>query len=144
MWDNLEVELHSHCNRDCDFCPRYLDRSGVRKDESGKSIRVQMPTEQFHSIIDQAAALGYRGNVLMHRLSEPLLDPRFLEFARCIRAKGMKPVEHTNGDVLKRDARLCEELDGLLELICIGLYDYKTEEEKCAEMEFWRARGWPK
>ena len=79
FWSKLQIELQSDCNRDCGFCPRFGDRSGVRKDADGKAIRVKMPTEHVKGIIDQAHALGYRGVIGLHRLSEATLDPRFLD-----------------------------------------------------------------
>jgi len=140
MWKSLEVEIHSHCNRDCGWCPRFNDRSGVRKDESGRSVRIPMPTEKFHEIIDQAAELGYRGRVSLHRLSEALLDRRFVDLARYVKSKGMKVIEDTNGDVLRKNDMLCSELDGVVHCFNVGLYDYETEEEKRRKMGFWLQR----
>lgn len=48
IWSNLEIDIQSACNRDCEFCPRYHDRSGIRKDAHGRPIRVKMPSEQVY------------------------------------------------------------------------------------------------
>ena len=45
------------------------------------------------------------------------------------RKRGMKPDLHTNGDVLKHDDRLCDEVKKIYGLVVVGLYDYKTNEE---------------
>ena len=36
LWSNFQIETTSLCNRDCCFCPRWGDRSGVRKDSDNK------------------------------------------------------------------------------------------------------------
>ena len=99
-----------------------------------------MPTEKVYHLIDQAAKLKFKGKIKLHRLSESLIDKRYLEFAKYIKAKGLRLLENTNGDVLRANEKLCQQLDGLIELLTIGLYDYKTESEKQAEMAFWRSR----
>jgi len=140
LWHSLEINIHSACNRDCDFCPRYLDRSGVRKDANGAPVYHKMPTHQVYRIIDQAHALGFSGKIKLHRLSEGLLDDRYLEFASYIKAKGLSLVEDTNGDILRKDLELCTRLDGLIDRLTIGLYDYRNELEKRQEMFFWSSR----
>ncbi len=140
LWTSLEIDIHSACNRDCAFCPRHLDRSGVRKDAEGHPVHRQMPTEQVYRLLDQARALGYRGKVKLHRLSEGLLDPRYLELAHSVKDKGMRLQDDTNGDVLRRDKELCARLDGVVDQFTIGLYDYRTDQEKLREMAFWRNR----
>jgi radical SAM protein with 4Fe4S-binding SPASM domain len=106
----------------------------------GNKVKIQMPTEKVYSIIDQAHQLGYRGRVTLHGSSEPLLDPRFMEFARYIKKKGMGITENTNGDVLRENPDLCSQLDNVLDALHIGLYDYDNDHEKCEQMEFWKKR----
>lgn len=140
FWKKLQIELQSDCNRDCGFCPRFGDRSGVRKDADGRAIRVKMPTERVLDIIDQAHALGYRGTVGLHRLSEATLDSRFLDIYNYIRSKGMVFHDATNGDVLKRKPELCAAIDHPDTELIFGLYDATTEEEREEEKAFWRSR----
>lgn len=140
MWRKIAIELQSDCNRDCGFCPRYFDRSGVRKDKNGKKVKQSMPTEKVYDIIDQAKELGYIGKIGFHRLSEGYLDPRVVEFASYAKKQGMRIVDATNGDILKSDPELCKKLDGIVDTFQIGLYDYKNDEEKAAMMEFWKKR----
>ena len=52
----------------------------------------------------------------------------------------MKPYLHTNGDVLKHDDALCEEVKRLYGLIVVGLYDYETNEELEQAKRYWQAR----
>jgi radical SAM protein with 4Fe4S-binding SPASM domain len=140
IWSNLEIDIQSACNRDCEFCPRYHDRSGIRKDAYGRQIMVKMPSEQVYQFIAQASRLGFKGKIKLHRLSESLLDKRYLEFAQYIKAKGLRLCENTNGDVLRKNEALCAQLDGLIEHLTIGLYDYHNEQEKQTEMAYWRSK----
>lgn len=140
IWENLEIDIQSSCNRDCEFCPRYYDRSGVRKDAEGNQVIAKMPTEKVYDLIDQAHHLGFRGKIKLHRLSESMLDKRYVEFARYIKSKGLRLLENTNGDVLKKNEALCEQLDGLIEHLTVGLYDYHNEIEKQAEIAYWQSK----
>lgn len=138
IWKTVRLETQSMCSRDCEFCPRYDDRSGVRKDEQGNPVNVRMPSEKVYSLMDEIAGSGGRGYIGFHRLSEPLLDPRFPDFCRYARQKGMKILENTNGDVLRNDPALCREIDGLVDILVIGLYDYKNEGEKERLTNHWK------
>ena len=138
IWKTVRLEIHSYCNRNCEFCPRYDDRTGVRKDEHGKHVRIKMPTEKVHALLDEISSFGWRGHIGFHRLSEPLLDPRFPDFCRYARKKGMKILENTNGDALNKNLALCEALDGLIDILVIGLYDYQSEAEKNRQMDYWK------
>ena len=140
LWKKMHVELHSDCNRDCTFCPRFGDRSGVRKDATGAAVRTKMPTDKIFSILDQAHDLGFRGDVGLHRLSEATLDSRFIEIYQYIRKQGMFYRDATNGDVLKRRPDLCAALDETGTELTIGLYDSTTEAEREVEKTYWRAK----
>ncbi len=140
IWTNLEIDIQASCNRDCEFCPRFWDRSGVRKDEHGNQILTKMSSEQVYNFIDQAHQLGFKGKIKLHRLSESLLDKRYVEFAKYIKIKGLRLLENTNGDVFKKNDALCAKLDGLIEHLTIGLYDYQNEGEKQEEMAYWRSK----
>ena len=140
MWKKMSVELHSLCNRDCQFCPRYNDRSGVRKDTDGVPVKVQMETQRVLSIIDQSVALGFRGAIGFHRLSEGTLDSRFLEFYRYALDKGLQFKDATNGDVLEKNPDLCAALDSEQTTLTIGLYDVTASEELERKKSVWRDR----
>ncbi len=138
IWKTVRLETRSLCNRDCEFCPRYDDRSGIRKDEKGNPVNIRMPSEKVYSLLDEIGGFNWRGYIGFHRLSEPLLDPRFPDFCRYAGQKGMKILENTNGDVLKIDPHLIEVIDGLVHILVIGLYDYKSEAEKEIQKDYWR------
>jgi radical SAM protein with 4Fe4S-binding SPASM domain len=139
---HLAIELHSHCNRDCFFCPRFGDRSGRRKDADGKPIIQQMSTERVHDLLRQAKEMGYTGMINFHHLSEPFLDKRLLDFARAARSLGFECLIHTNGDVLRRNYKMSREAAKLFSSITVGLYDYRNVFELIRELVWWRIRLW--
>ncbi len=140
LFERMQIESQSNCNRSCWFCPRTYDRSGKYLDGAGQSVLKQMPTEKILDLLDQARALGFRERVEFYHYSEPLLDKRSIMLAWEASKRGMKPYLHTNGDVLKCDDELCEEVKHVYVLIVVGLYDYETNDELEAAKLYWRDR----
>jgi radical SAM protein with 4Fe4S-binding SPASM domain len=140
LFERLQIESQSHCNRSCWFCPRTYDRSGAYLDGQGAPIRNRMPTAKILELLDQAQALGFRGRVGFHHYSEPLLDRRSVALAREARRRGMEPYLHTNGDALRDRDALCEEIRGVYSLVVVGLYDYESNQQLEVEKRFWRER----
>jgi radical SAM protein with 4Fe4S-binding SPASM domain len=140
LFERLQIESQANCNRECWFCPRTYDRSGAYLDGEGRRVWNRMPTETILDLLDQAVGLGFGGRVGFHHYSEPLLDGRNVMLAREARARGLEPYLHTNGDVLARDDRLCDEVMDVYELVVVGLYDYETGEELEAAKGYWRDR----
>ena len=140
LFERLQIESHANCNRSCWFCPRTYDRSGSYLDAGGRRVWNRMPTEKILDLLEQARALGFTGRVGFHHYSEPLLDERNLALAREARARGMRPYLHTNGDVLKRDDRLCREVEEVYEHVVVGLYDYETDDDLEDAKRYWRRR----
>lgn len=136
----LEIDLTSMCNRDCWWCPRYTDRSGVRKNADGSKVNKKAPTDKVLSIIDQAAELGFRGSIDFHRMSEPFLDDRYMLFANYANSKGMFVKVNTNGDFLRNNLELCAEVNKVVKWMQIGIYDAPNEQAIAEEMKFWQAR----
>jgi len=140
LFERLLIETQANCNRACWFCARTYDRSGKYLDADGRAVLRRMPTETILDLLDQARELGFCGRVGFHHFSEPLLDRRNLELARQVRARGMRPYMHTNGDVLRRHPALACEVAAIYEMVVVGLYDYRTNEERLKEESFWRER----
>jgi len=140
IWDSCEIEISSFCNRDCIFCPRYTDRSGIRKDKNGRKVSKKLSTQKILDLIDELEKIGYKGPLRFGRLSDALLDERYVKFARYARSKGLFVGEPTNGDVLRKHPELCRELDGLVNLLIIGIYDYKDESEKIERMKWFKRK----
>jgi hypothetical protein len=99
-----------------------------------------MSTETILDLLDQATALGFHGRIGFHHYSEPLLDARNVTLAREARRRGMMPYLHTNGDVLKKNRRLCEEVTEVYGLVVVGIYDYQSNDELEAEKRYWYQR----
>lgn len=133
----MGLELQSLCNRDCIWCPRHLDHSGIRKDLRGTATIQYMPTEEVYSILDQVYELGFRGPIHFHSLSEPLLDKRYPAIAKHAHDQGFRIEENTNGDVLLKDVNLRHELDGIVSVFNVGIYDCKTADEEFHLMKQW-------
>ena len=137
LFQRLTIETQANCNRACWFCPRTYDRSGVYLKPNGNAVVTEMATEKVLDLLDQAKSLGFRGVASFYYFSEPLLDKRNLFFAREAKSRSMKTLIHTNGDLLRRNVVLCQQVSNIYDRIVIGLYDYKNEEELKGEMDFW-------
>jgi len=140
LFQRVSIELQSHCNRTCYFCCRESDTTGKRKTADGKSVHQTMPSERVTKLLDELASMEFRGYITFHHLSEAFLDKRLIGIAEDARSRGMKPFVHTNGDVLRNSEALCRAAMEVFEYIVVGLYDYKTEEEKQREKDFWKQR----
>jgi len=140
LFERLQIESQSNCNRSCWFCPRTHDRSGKYIDEIGQSVLNRMPTLKILDLLDQAQEIGFKGAVGFYHYSEPLLDERNFMLAQEAKKRGMKPELHTNGDLLKRDDQLCQEVKNTYDFIVVGLYDYKTNEELEDTKQYWQDR----
>jgi radical SAM protein with 4Fe4S-binding SPASM domain len=140
LFERMQIESQSNCNRSCWFCPRTYDRSGKYLDADGAPVFNEMPTEKIIDLLDQARAMGFQGRVAFYHYSEPLLDKRNIMLAREARRRGMKPYLHTNGDVLRHDDALCAEVKQVYGLIVVGLYDYNTNTELEDAKRYWQTR----
>ena len=140
LFKKILLELQSNCNRDCFFCNRLGDHSGKRMAPNGQKVIRSMPTEHALRILDEAAALSFKGQVAFHHMSEPFLDPRIIEMAWKARELGMIPYEHTNGDVLRHNDELCRAAVKVFDHIVVGIYDVQSAEELENEKKFWRER----
>jgi MoaA/NifB/PqqE/SkfB family radical SAM enzyme len=140
LFQRVVVELQSNCNRSCYFCCRESDVAGKRKTADGQSVVQSMPTEKILGIFDELQSLSFNGYITFHQLSEAFLDKRLIEIASEAKKRDMKPYVHTNGDVLRNNQDLCGKTAAVFEYVVVGLYDYKTPEERDAEKKFWKSR----
>jgi len=91
-FNRVEIETNSRCNRGCHYCPVAVDpRKGHEMDEA-----------LFLSLVDQLAAMGFRGRFSPHFFGEPLLDPRLPRLMGEVhkRLPRARIVIYTNGDPL--------------------------------------------
>lgn len=88
----IEIELHSYCNRKCNWCPNsIIDRT--YKTELGETV--------FKKLIDELAVHNYSNYISFSRYNEPLSDKDLLNRRIAyIREKlpNVTTVANTNGD----------------------------------------------
>lgn len=121
LFDRLEIETISMCNRRCPTCLRnaYPDKAVTVRYFEPHSL----PMPIVENLLDQAKALGFRGALVLSLYNEPLMDGRIARFAEHARALDCfgEIFICTNGDYLTPE--LARELDGQLDSIRIALYD---------------------
>ncbi len=96
------IETHSVCNQKCYFCPV----------ATAPRPAFQMPTELWHSIIEQLALwCNTMEAVVLNNYNEPTVDPRFVDQVRELKAVGLPPAVLSNGSTFTSD-----KVDAILEL----------------------------
>jgi hypothetical protein len=88
------IELTSHCNMHCAFCPSDLLRRGKRHQDDAR----------VRSFLDQLHALGLRPPVLLNVLGEPLLNKRIYEYLDLLEREGHLVTLITNLTLLEDPA----------------------------------------
>lgn len=95
---NVVVEISSHCNRHCSYCPvSQVDRSSTNK---------ALPDEIFKRLVFDLASINYDKGVCLNLYNEPSSD-RELLLSRIKELRMALPSSRiyfsTNGDYLNRD-----------------------------------------
>lgn len=114
----ISIETQAYCNGLCPECPRNLDPTHSRWNKDGTPIKTQMPTEKVYDLIDQASDMGWEGPIHFSHYSEPLVDPRFVDFCKYARKRGMIPELFTNGSLLTKE--LIKEIDGVVPYVVLS------------------------
>lgn len=94
----VEVEVHSHCNRRCWFCPNStVDR---------RSTVEYLPESVYVRLLEELRQLRFSGTVSFSRYNEPFSDPVLYERLRQARAALADAILFTNsnGDFVDREA----------------------------------------
>lgn len=96
MFNNIEIEINSECNRKCSYCPNYKHE----RMEQG-----EMKESLFRKIIEQLKDIGYRDRITYHFYGEPLLCKNLDKYIRITTEKlpDAYPVLFSNGDFLSND-----------------------------------------
>ena len=92
MFNVIEFELNSDCNRRCRYCPNV----------SAKRPAGYMEDHLFRKLIDELGEMNYEGRVSYHFYGEPLLDerlPDFVDYTKRV-VPNARAVLFTNGDFL--------------------------------------------
>lgn len=95
--DWLQVEISTHCNATCVYCPRTL--------LAGRWCNRLMPKEVFVHLLPM---LDRTRLVYLQGWGEPFTHPDFFEFARRVKAAGCQVGTTTNGRLLTED--ICRQV----------------------------------
>jgi len=114
----ISIETQALCNHNCPECPRILDPTRSRFNPDGSPKTDQMPTGKVYDLIDQAVDMGWSGPIHFSHYSEPLADPRFMEFSQYALKKGLSPELFTNGELLTKE--LVKQIDGVIPYVVLS------------------------
>jgi MoaA/NifB/PqqE/SkfB family radical SAM enzyme len=121
----LFLELTSHCNMHCAFCP-----SDVLRRPKG-----HLEDRQVHRFLDELHALGIRAPVLLNVLGEPLLNKKIYQYLDILEEAGHPVTLITNMSLLADKMVQCEILRHPNVTLALSL---QTATERSYEM-----RGYP-
>lgn len=110
LFQHIEIETYNRCNGGCVFCP-----VSVKNERRPEQL---MDKALFEKIINELAALNYKGRLALFSNNEPFLDSRILEFHRYAKERLPHARFHlfTNGTLLTLDKfiELMKYLDELI------------------------------
>ncbi len=116
----LHLEVTSHCNFACEFCPD-------SKMERGRGF---MDFALLRRILDETAEKGLASTVLFHLMGEPLLYPQLFDAVAYASNKGLETIVTTNGALLTEEVLDDLRAAGLTKIIL----SLQTPDEKSFEM----------
>ncbi|MFL6245526.1 MAG: radical SAM/SPASM domain-containing protein [Thermoanaerobaculia bacterium] len=105
-----DIEISSHCNARCRFCP-------VADDPLPRRV---MSMVVFEHIVDAIRAAPLRW-VSMNHYNEPMLDPTFFDKAQILAAAGLPLRLFTNGVRLDRTAAERLAADGNVDAVIVNI-----------------------
>lgn len=115
LFKSIELEMHNRCNNNCSFCP--VSTSNDTREYA------KMSHELFIKIIDELASIDYKSSLALFSNNEPLMDKRFVEFAKIAKEKlpNANHYIYTNGLLLTVD--IFKKISKYLDLIIIDNYN---------------------
>ena len=131
LFDSIEIETTTECNRKCSFCPNSkYDRGNHLMDEN-----------IYYTLIDSLKLHNFKGSLSPHFYGEPLLDPRLPKFLRYTRNNLKKCLIkiHTNGDFLDKD--MLDILAPYVDVFVVSIYDDEPKIEENKNITFKKLDG---
>ena len=124
----VEIELHSYCNRRCNWCPNsYIDR---------KSKIEWLNYNVFTALLQELKVNGYEGKFSFSRYNEPFSNTEELRDAMQL-VKHYFPdttiVSNTNGDYINE--QILQTM--LVDELTIMDYDYKGKDFVLQQLQKW-------
>lgn len=93
MFGQVHIEVNTDCNRACSYCSNHLFPKAQEFMDMGL----------YRKVIDELAAINYRGRISPNLSSEPTLHPRLVDLmANARRVRNASLVLYTDGDFLDR------------------------------------------
>ena len=132
MFNYLDLETSSMCNRRCPTCIR---NSHPLKLATASFFTVTLlPMDVIKKAFDQCAEIGFDGSVCLSHYNEPLLDSRLPDIVRLAKSYSQfhSVFLNSNGDLLTPE--LSKELDGVLDKIIVSLYMEEPMKSERAEL----------
>lgn len=94
LFGALQIEINTNCNRRCNYCPNSVS----------PKIPELMKPGLYHQIVDELREMKFRGRIMPHCMSEPLLHPELPQLIADAReVEKAKIVIYTNGDFLDQE-----------------------------------------
>lgn len=90
MFEILEIETSSYCERRCKTCLRNSHKN--RELVSPYFVQTLLPSNTITKILVQAQEMGFKGMVCLGHHNEPLLDPRIFTIAKQVANMGFQHV----------------------------------------------------
>ena len=123
LFERIEIETQSTCNRKCVWCIRNSDPDKVATAPWFK--KTQLPVEIIDKIIDESLAIGFKPrnnyDICINHYNEPMMDKRLVDIIKRIKSKANFGIFcGSNADYLTK--KLAGELDGLIDEIGFTLY----------------------
>lgn len=78
MFNRIEIEISSHCNLSCSYCPNSV---------SSRTEQGEMNEHTFYVLLDQLQEINYQGIFSFHFYNEPLLAPHFFQYLQILRTR---------------------------------------------------------
>ncbi len=118
----VEIEINSHCNRRCSYCPVSF---------ASVSEKLYMSSKIFHTLIEQLSRVNYGGRVTYNIYNEPLLNKNLEDFARRVKESLPKTrqILFTNGDLLS-DHRYHSLLESGIDHFLVTKHDLTSIPER--------------
>lgn len=128
IFNEIEFETLSYCNRKCHYCPN------IDFERFGEDNDFFMKEDVFETLIEQLKRISWSGRIAPHLYGEPMSDPRLARWMKY--AKDNLPDSTikivTNGDYLNHESYK-ELIDSGVDVIYLSKHS-KRFKKKCIEL----------